>query len=339
MKIDYLKESYGGAKINPLNDGCFYCYTIHDIIENKYYSGVRVGVNGFEHDLFNIYFTSSTVIDFKYRLIHEPYNFEYIVEYFFSKEEAFNAERDFHIKYNVGKSIEFYNAINSGGSNCGAGTVLCKNVEGDTYRVSAKEYTTGNHSSVTSGTMMVTVISTGMREHILCEDYDKKIHKSDLSGMTKIYDTKLKINRRITIKEFNDDVSRYHGSTKGVVSAYDVYNKTFVSIPKDIFDDCDRYVGITHKKSPSYNKKLGKFNKGFIVCYSIKNDKNVRIKVIEYNKNKNEYLNLCCKKLYLVKDCIHTTFSKLKKYQKETCKIILKEDFHNYKNKILERKI
>ena len=150
MSKDYLQEGYGGEPQNPLTDKCFFCYTIHDTEFNKYYSGVKTRENSGEHGLLETYFTSSTVVDFKSRLKDTPEVFGVRIEYFTNRSDAFDAEKRFHAAHDVGKNKAFYNACAAGGSNCGAGSVLCIKDDGSTYRVSTEKYRKGEDRSVSA---------------------------------------------------------------------------------------------------------------------------------------------------------------------------------------------
>ena len=86
----FPQYTYGGLDSNPLSDSCFYCYLIYDKIYDTYYSGVKTERKSNVHSLMKTYFTTSSIIDFKDRLIEHPNDFEYILEFFRDKESAFD---------------------------------------------------------------------------------------------------------------------------------------------------------------------------------------------------------------------------------------------------------
>ena len=297
-----------------LVNSAYYCYTLIDTETGKCYSGSR-GVEGSNtHDLLVKYFTSSTVVDFKKKLKKFPNAFEYRIEYFKSRSDAFAAEKAFHQKHQVGKNPNFLNSLTSGGTNCGAGSVLCKDNEGNTYRVSVEEFATGKHMHVSKGMMNIRTES-GIKK-IYTTDFDPSIHSTEFKDYVLALDTVTGKTCRIPKPVFNSNC-RYVGITKGLVVAYDTETKSRVSITKEEFENSGgRYVGNTfglvsvidqttgEKKlveKENYDKSLYKHhNTGNVVAYSISKRKNVTISKEEYQKNSNDYANLTTKVFYKI---------------------------------------
>lgn len=330
--IDYLTETYNGNNENMLVNSAYYCYTIKDSISGKYYSGSR-GIEGSnKHDLLTRYFTSSTVVDFKSRLMDNPEEFTYRVEYFPSRREAFIAEKIFHEKHNVGRNKLFLNSINSGGSNCGAGSVLCRSENGKIYRVSVEEYKTGKHFHVSSG--MMNIRTENGKKKIKVSEFNPEIHTSEFYGYVLVKDTKTGKNRKIPKEQFlNDD--RFVGITTGMVAVIDkVTNKTCI-IEKTLFDENrDRYTGVTTGLTTVIDKETGKKvtinvadfdkdkyihpNKNMVKVYSISKKTNVNITVDEYKKNIDDYANLATKILFEVDGILFKSKKSLDQYYKLT---------------------
>lgn len=273
--MDYLKETYGGYEKNSLIGRCYYCYTIHDKINNKYYSGFKTRHNTDKHGLLDSYFTSSSVIDFRNRLMNEPENFEYYIEYFNTAEDAAEAERFFHRKHNVGKNPKFYNAISSGGSVCGSGSVLCKDSSGNTYRVSLEEYSKGIHKHVSCEKMNVILKSTGEKIKINIRDYDESKHIKELEGMVHVYDLYDKKFKRIKKEDYINGNGRYVGTTLGKVSVYDM-NNNLVQISTEEYKN---------------NNHLYRHPNDGILTVKNKNGETVKVSSSIYNTNRNEFLH------------------------------------------------
>ena len=78
-----------------------------------YYSGVKINHSTSGHGLLTSYFTTSSVVDFRKRLMESPEDFEYKIEYFLNKEEAFAAECLKETPYLVAANSEKIYMINS----------------------------------------------------------------------------------------------------------------------------------------------------------------------------------------------------------------------------------
>lgn len=330
--LNYLEESYNGSLTNMLTNSAYYCYTLKDTETGKFYSGSR-GVEGSnKHDLLTRYFTSSTVVDFKYKLKKFPELFEYRVEYFNTRSDAFAAEKEFHLRHQVGKNPAFLNCLTSVGSNCGAGSVLCRDSEGNVYRVTVEEFATGNHLHVSKGMMNVRT-ETGIKK-IYTTDFDPNIHSTEFKDYVLALDIVTGKTCRIPKSEFESS-HRYVGITKGLVVAYDTVTKSRVSITKEEFDNSNgRYVGNTFGlvpvidqttgekklvKKENYNKSLYKHhNTGNVVVYSLSKRKNVTISKEEYQRNSNNYANLTTKIFYKVDGKFFKSKDRLDAYYRET---------------------
>lgn len=331
MNNYYLEESYGGESNNMLERSTYYCYTIYDSKLEMFYSGSRGVENSSNHDLLIKYFTSSTVIDFVKRLKENPEEFSYKIEYFKSREDAFLAEKIFHNIHSVGKNPFFLNSISSGGSNCGAGSVLCKDSDGNTYRVSIKEYANGNHKHISSGMMNIRT-HDGIKR-INKDAYDSKIHITEFKNYVVALDKITGKTCRIPKDKFESN-DRYVGLTKGLVVAIDIATDKKIVITKDEFDNNkNKYVGNTYGLIPVIerltNKKLmvkkedfdkqsfRHFNEGKLTVYSLNDRKIVKITKDEYDKNSSLYSNLCTRYFFEVdgiffksKDLLHIYYKK-----------------------------
>lgn len=330
--LNYLEESYNGFMSNMLTDSAYYCYTLKDTETGKFYSGSR-GVEGSnKHDLLVRYFTSSSVVDFKNKLKKCPNLFEYRVEYFKTRADAFAAENAFHQRHQVGKNPSFLNSLSANGTNCGAGSVLCKDNEGNTYRVSVEEFSTGKHMHVSKGMMNIRT-ETGIKK-IYTADFDPNIHRTEFKDYVLAFDTETRKTCRIPKSVF-DSNDRYVGITKGLVVAYDTTTKSRVSITKEEFEKSNgRYVGNTFGLVPvidrttgekrlvekeNYDRSLFKHcNSGNVVAYSISKRKNVTISKEEYRKNSDDYANLSTKIFYRVDGKFFKSKKLLDQYYRET---------------------
>lgn len=330
--LDYLKETYNGYDENPLKHSSFYCYTIKDIETGKYYSGSRGVKTQNTHDLLKNYFTSSSVVDFKEKLKKHPELFEIRVEYFESRNLAFDAEVLFHNKHQVGKNPLFINSANSGGTNCGAGTVLCKSDNGKTYRVTSDEYKTGKHICTSKGLMNIR--TNNKIEKIKVDEFNPNIHKTEFQDYVLALNVDTNKTCRIPSNVFNSD-SKYVGITKGKVAAFDVKNNCTTLVSKEDFNLYpDRYFGITHGKFPVINKKTGKteiidkdaydkslhlhHNSGSVVVYCLSSRQVIRIKKEEYYENLDNYANLSTKVFYIVDGKLFNSKKTLNDYYKKT---------------------
>jgi len=330
--LNYLEESYNGSLTNMLSDSAYYCYTLKDTETGKFYSGSR-GVEGSNmHDLLVKYFTSSTVVDFKEKLKKFPDLFEYRIEYFKTRSDAFAAEKAFHQRHQVGKNPGFLNSLTAGGSNCGAGSVLCKDSAGNTYRVSVEEFATGKHAHISKGMMNIRTES-GVKK-IYIDEFDPGIHSTEFKDYVLALDSVTGKSCRIPKGVFESDC-RYTGLTKGLVVAYDTITKSRVSVTKEEFDNSgDRYVGNTFGVVPvidkltgekklvekeNYDKSLYKHhNTANVVVYSISNRKNVTISKEEYRTNSNDYANLTTKVFYKVDGEFFKSKELLDQYYRKT---------------------
>lgn len=330
--LNYLEESYNGSLTNMLTNSAYYCYTLKDTETGKFYSGSR-GVEGRnEHDLLVKYFTSSTVVDFKNKLKKFPELFEYRIEYFKNRSDAFAAEKIFHQRHQVGKNPSFLNSLTTGGTNCGAGSVLCKDNEGNTYRVSVEEFATGKHMHVSKGMMNIRT-KKGIKK-IYTIDFDPSIHSTEFKDYVLALDTITGKTCRIPKSVFESGY-RYVGITKGLVVAFDTATNSRVSITKEEFENSNgRYVGNTFGlvpvieqttgekklvKKENYDKCLYKHhNTGNVVAYSISKRKNVTISKEEYQINANDYANLTTKVFYKVDGNFFKSKDLLDQYYRET---------------------
>lgn len=330
--LNYLNESYNGSLTNMLANSAYYCYTLKDTETGKFYSGSR-GVEGSnEHDLLVKYFTSSTVVDFKEKLKKSPHIFEYRVEYFKSRSDAFVAEKTFHQTHQVGRNPSFLNSRTAGGTNCGAGSVLCKDFEGNTYRVSVEEFATGNHMHISKGMMNIRTES-GIKK-IFTVDFDPNVHSTEFKDYVLALNSVTGRTCRIPKSEFESN-SKYVGITKGLVVAYDTVTKTKVSVTKDEFKNSNgRYVGNTFGLVPVIDKITGKqklvkkenydrklythHNTGNVVVYSISKRKNVTISKEEYQSNADDYANLTTKVFYKVDNKFFKSKDLLDQYYRKT---------------------
>ncbi len=330
--LNYLKESYNGSMTNMLTNSAYYCYTLKDTETGKFYSGSR-GVEGTDkHDLLVKYFTSSTVVDFKDKLKKSPELFEYRVEYFNNRSDAFKAEKAFHQKHQVGKNLSFLNSLAAGGSNCGAGSVLCKDNEGNIYRVTVEEFATGKHQHVSKGMMNIRT-ETGIKK-IFTTEFDPTIHSTEFKDYVLALDTVAGKTCRIPKSVFDSD-TRYIGITKGLVIAYDNVTKSRVSITQEEFKNSNgRYVGNTFGlvsvidritgeqkliEKEHYDKKLYRHhNTGNVVVYSLSKRKTVIISKDEYQSNSGEYANQTTKVFYKLDGKFFKSKDLLDRYYRET---------------------
>lgn len=330
--LEYLNETYGGSKVNMLDNSAYYCYTIKDKNTNKYYSGSR-GVEGRDtHDLLINYFTSSVVRDFKNNLKLFPEQYEFIIEYFNSRIEAFDAERKFHNKHNVGKNKMFINASNAGGTNCGAGTVLCRDKDGSIYRITVEEYATGNHVHVSTGFLNIRT-EDGLKK-ISISDFDDEIHTTQFKDYVLAYDNTTKKNVKIPKEQFLSD-DRYVGITSGKIVAKDkLTNKTVVLTEEEFKLNPEKYVGNTYGLVPVIEISTGEkkiihkhefdrqiyrhSNSGLLTVYSLEQKRNVKVSKEEYHTNIHRYANLSTKVFYRVDNIFFKSKDLLDEYYRKT---------------------
>lgn len=330
---NFLNETYNGQKTNMLENSAYYCYTVFDNEYKKYYSGSR-GIEGTDqHDLLSGYYTSSTIVDFVQRMIDCPEMFEIYIEYFSTRVAAFEAERIFHQKFNVGKNPLFYNVINSGGSNCGAGSTLCRADDGKIYRVSVEEYSTGYHKHISSGMMNIR-LENGDVKKIKVNEYDPLVHTSEFKDYVMCVDKVAGITRRIPKEEFYSN-DQYVGITTGKVSAK--HKKTGqISIidASEFYKDGSEYVGVTNGKFKAIDRETGEKrmiskeqydlsiykhpNENRIGVYSLEERKNLQVSSEEYHANIENYANLATKCFYIVDGLFFKSKDLLDAYYRKT---------------------
>jgi hypothetical protein len=298
-----------------------------------YYSGSR-GIKGSnEHDLFRMYFTSSSIKDFVHRMKNNPQDFDFLIEYFLDRESAFKAEESFHKLYNVRKDTKFYNQRNCNEGIVGTtSSVLCKDENGNIYRVSSDEYKTGRHNHVCIDRIIVRD-KKGNTKSIKKDRFDASIHSTQFSDYVLCYDKITKKNKRIHRDTFNSD-NRYTGITKGKVTAYDLLENKACSIPKELFEaEPNRYIGISKGTVPVINISTGETeiikkneydrtkykhsNSGKTVQFSLREKKSISITTEEYEKQPHLYANTAVKYFCIIDDIIFTDLKVLKKYVKK----------------------
>jgi len=330
--LNYLEESYHGSLVNMLVNCAYYCYTIRDIETNRFYSGSR-GVQGRnEHDLLISYFTSSAVTDFREKLKKFPKLFDYRIEYFRTRFEAFEAETAFHLRYQVDRNPFFINSSIANGSNCGSGSVLCRGDDGKIYRITVQEFATGKHRHISKGMMNIRTDQGVKKIPIL--DFDPTVHTTEFKNHVLALDTKTGRTCRIQKKLFETD-DRYVGITKGMVVAYDTVTNCRVTIPiKQFRESAGRYVGNTRGIVPVIDQITGEkklvpkeeydktvyrhHNTGKITVYSISKKQVVKISKDEYEKNNEDYANLTTKIFYKVDGRFFKSKILLDEYYRET---------------------
>jgi hypothetical protein len=328
--------TYNGYEQNPLENEVYYCYLIFDKKTGMYYSGSRGATGRNTHDLFEKYFTKSTVKDFVDRLKMCPKEFEYKIEYFPSRKEAFLAEAQFHEVHNVAKNKMFYNVRNHGiNEDCGTGSLLCKDSNGKIYRVTCQEYATGNHKFVCSDRMIVRYKDDMTKtESIYRTNFDPEIHLSQFQDHVLCFDLQTKKNARIPEQEFYQNYNtRYVGITKGKITAFDLtLNKKCSISSQEFYENPERYVGVTKGFLPAVNISTGKLeiikkedydktkyrhpNDGRTVQFSLKEKKHVSITTEEYHKNIHLYMNTSTRYLFIINGSMFHRLCDLKKYVK-----------------------
>jgi hypothetical protein len=352
----YLYETYGGQKTNMLLNSIYYCYTVYDTIHGKYYSGSR-GVEGTNaHDLLSRYFSSSTVVDFVDRMKTNPELFKIYVEYFSTRADAFDAEKAYHEKFNVGKNPLFYNVINAGGTNCGAGSTLCRSDDGTIYRVSVEEYSTGNHKHISSGMMNIRTES-GEIKKIKVVDYDPMLHTTEFKDYVMCIDSITGKSKRIPKDEFYSN-ERYIGITTGKVSAKNKKTGEISIVDaSEFYKEDSEYVGVTHGEFKAIDRRTGEKrmiskdeydstiykhpNEERIAVYSLLHRKNMQISSEEYYANSESYANLSTKCFYIVDDLFFKSKNLLDIYYRKTRngKTVLKAKQHDMSKKFPDIKV
>ena len=242
-------NTYNGFKTNPNIGSAFYCYTLYDIVNNKFYSGVKTNHKNTNVELMTTYFTSSRDSLFTSRLKSNPKEFIYYVEFFETKEDAFLAEKLYHKKYNVAKRQDYYNIQNSSGSSCGSGMTVCVNDNNETYLVSSIEYLEGGHKHISSDKMNVVDLKSGKLIKINIKDYDSTLHKKELEDTVCAYDKIDNKNIRLTKDMFDSDKSRYHGVTVGKTVVREVDSDKVVMVDNETYrKNSSKYEGLTKGK-------------------------------------------------------------------------------------------
>lgn len=344
--MDYLSQSYGGSSIPLYPDKGFCCYTIYDEKRNKYYSGMKSYV-GREHPVGKTYFTSSTVTDFRTRFSKNPEQFQISVEYFATLIDMVNAEKLFHKKFNVGRNKAFYNAISSSGSNCGAGSVLCKDSDGAVYRVSIEEYKTGKHNHVCKNRMLVYIDGQSHLTSISKDDFDPTRMKTQFEGYVLCFDTETNKNTRIKKEIFEKYPLRYWGITKGQRTAKRIkdgkkitfndrsYNKDefyFDCIAKTIkvYDIHEKiYKSITKDEYQKGNGRYQHVNAGFLNRIDLVLMQKRRIPRAEYEHTPNIFASLNADCYYVYEGQIFGSWVKLSRH--------LKVSYYANKNQIINQ--
>lgn len=258
--MDYLEETYGGQKNNSLSDMGYCCYTIYDVEREKYYSGMK-SFKGSECPLGKSYFTSSTVKDFKERFVANPNKFKIKVEYFNSMSEIVEAEKKFHSKFDVGRNRKFYNCIVSSGSNCGSGSVLCRDSSNSTYRVSMEEYAEGNHIHVCSNSILVyTKDDPDKLIRVNRKDFDEKLHITQFANFVMCFDKNKGRIVRIHKDLYYSNPDRYYGHTKNKITVYERETNKKIQIDCSRYDRSKHYVKTQSKSIKVVNTESGEIS-------------------------------------------------------------------------------
>jgi hypothetical protein len=344
--MDYLSESYGGSSTPLYPDKGFCCYIVYDKKRNKYYSGMK-SYMGREHPVGKTYFTSSTVTDFKTRFSKNPDQFLISVEYFPTLIDMVEAEKLFHKKFNVGKNLAFYNAISSGGSNCGASSVLCRDTTGKTYRVSSEEYKTGKHTHVCKNRMLVYIDGQSQLTSISKDEFDSTRMKTQFDGHVLCFDKKLNKNVRIKKEIFEKDTLRYQGITKGQRTAKRIRDGKKVTFHNDSYDKSEVYFDCIAKtikvydlqdktyKSISrdeYQKKDGRYqhaNSHFLNRIDLIQMQKRRVPRVEYDNMPNIFADLNAEFYYVYDGQIFGSWAKISRH--------LKVSYYANKNQIINQ--
>lgn len=327
--MDYLKESYGGLAYNEYDDRCFYCYTIFDIEYNMFYSGYKTNNTSGIPCIGKTYFTSSTVTDFKTRFKTHPEKFKINYEFFRNAASAASAEKEFHRKHDVGRSVHFYNVINSGGSTCGAGSLLCRNNDGTIYRVSTQEYKLGHHKHVSADRMNVLDKNTGKIRKIRKSEFDASTMVTQFSNHVVCYDNEKQCSRRIPREEFYSNGNRYNGITHGT---FVVHNKTTgepvvlkagTKYDKNIYENRGKAhtvkvyspdgnkINISREEYKNNKSKFKHTNSLFLNRIDIITGQKRKVSREEYDNNPNQFADLNAKFYYIVDEQTFASWRKL----------------------------
>ena len=328
--------TYGGLLQNPHSNKAYFCYIVYDAERGIFYSGSH-GVYGRDTaDIGEDYFTSSTIVDFVRRFSGSKTGFYCFYEYFLTRKEAFEAEHKFHMLHDVARSRLFYNSQNCGElQNCGAGSTLCIDGDGNTYRVSSEEYLKGNHVHCCAGRMLVRLKnSPDVRISIKKHMFDPDIHITQFSGFVLCYDKLLDRNVRIPGEVFYDHLNtRYIGITSGMVMAKDIRNGGILQVSKEDFDSNDNFVGLTQNRLPVIDKKTGErliidrsdfdrnkyehHNNGLTVQFSLLEKRNVSIPKEAYRRNKHLYANMMTKCFIVYGGYLFRSLNDFREYARE----------------------
>lgn len=328
--MDLLNETYEGSTTPYADDHGFCCYTIYDKEYEMYYSGMKA-YQGDSHPVGITYFTSSTVVDFKTRFKNNTTNFEVKVEYFDTLAKAVEAEKKFHTKFNVGKNPKFYNVQISGGSHCGAGTVLCAKGDGTYYRVSMQEYAKGGHRHTVKGTFLVRTGHNQTLRRVSKAEYIPSIMRKQFEDHILCYDNVSNRNRKIPREEFLSNPDRFVGITKGKCVVYDKVTHEKIIIDAGTMNPATHYSKAKAKtikvismdgsiktiNSEDYDKTSTQFkhvNSSFVVRVNLLTMQIERVSRVDYHQNPNIYADLRAKSYFETKDGIFGSWRKLTKY-------------------------
>lgn len=328
--MNYLLETYGGTDQSHYANKGFCCYTIYDREYDMYYSGMKT-YQGESHPVGITYFTSSAVVDFRTRFKNHPELFDVTVEYFLSLAEAADAEKDFHTKFRVGKNPKFYNVQISGGSHCGAGTVLCAAGDGTFYRVSKQEYANGGHRHTVKGTFLVRILEDNTLKRVHPSQYDPQTMSKQFTNHVLCYDQSTGKNRRIPKKDFESDPARFVGITKGKCTVYDKETNQKVRIDSGSIDPNLHYTNVKAKTvmvrtadgeiksicAQSYQKRSKEYshiNSLYLVRLDLIDMKKKRISRTDYDQSPNQYADLKAKHYFETADSIFGSWAKLARY-------------------------
>ena len=325
--MHYLNETYNGSSTPYYPDHGFCCYTVYDREYDMYYSGMKA-YQGASHPVGTTYFTSSTVVDFKSRLKNQPHNFEIKVEYFPTLDATVQAEKEFHARFNVGKNPKFYNVQISGGSHCGAGTVLCSKGDGTYYRVSMQEYAKGGHKHTVKGTFLVRMNENNRLCRVSQSEFDPTTMTKQFDKHVLCYDLVFKRNRRIPKSEFDLHPDRYIGITKGQCTVYDRLTHEKITIPAGTLNPQTHYtkgkaktLKVVNNNGDVINIDVDSYHKGhheykhlnslYVVRFNLLTHKRERVRKEDYDRNPNIYADLRAKHYFETEHGIFGSWLKL----------------------------
>lgn len=137
------KIIYGATSFIGIDGKFHYVYRITNIIEHKFYYGVR-SCNGDPYDdLGTKYFSSAK---FNKRIIKDqklnPQNYKYkIISFYDTRSDALGKEISLHKKFNVKDHEKFYNGSNQTSSNFDtSGHITVKDIDGNTFNIKLEDY-------------------------------------------------------------------------------------------------------------------------------------------------------------------------------------------------------